>query len=213
MGTSYETMLVAADFTATLEAVRDVAGAAIVVPVAAGRVAVVPRENEDGVAPVHALAERLSAVLRRPVLAVDVVDSDFVQYVVYRDGDVVHEYVSDEASTVEMFEDDDGEFRPMIGSVVYPVGHVVPDGPVGADAEAFSSFAVGRPDLDRIGAALRGEVDPGDAPHLMAERQHRAIIAAFGLSPAPLGGGYRHLGRATFPGAVVVEGVTRGHDF
>ena len=32
----------------------------------------------------------------------------------------------------------------MIGSVVYPVGHVVPDGPVGADAEAFSSFAVGR---------------------------------------------------------------------
>jgi hypothetical protein len=134
----------------------------------------------------------------------DVFDSDVVQCVVYQDGNAVHRYVSDQAMTVEMFEDDDGEFKPMIDGVVYPTDHVLPEGPLGADADAFVSFAMEPPDLDRIGAALRGEIDLGGAPRLMAERQHRAIIAALGLPPESLTRGYRNVDPANFPDAVVL---------
>jgi hypothetical protein len=175
MGTSYETLLVAAAFTATVEAARNTPGAAVVVPVATDRVAVIPRENSYGVADLPPLAVTLSATLCRPVLAMYVFDSDVVQCVVYQDGNAVHRYVSDQAMTVEWFEDDDGEFKPVIDGVVYPQNHVIPEGPLGADADAFVSFAVEPPDLDRIGAALRGEIDLGDAPRLMAERQHWEI--------------------------------------
>jgi hypothetical protein len=204
MGTSYETMLVAAEFKATVRAVRDTPSAAVVVPVAAERVAVVPREKSYGVADLHPLAATLSARLRRPVLAMYVFDSDVVQCVVYQNGDAVHRYVSDQAMTVEWFEDDDGEFKPMIDGVVYPPDHVIPKGPLGADADAFVPFAVEPPDLDRIGAALRGEIELGDAPYLMAEQQHWEIMAALGLSPESLTIGHRHVNPADFHDAVVV---------
>jgi hypothetical protein len=204
VGTSYETLLVAAEFEATLAAVRETSRAALVVPVAASRVAVVPRENASGVANLHSLAVRLSATLHRPVLATYVFDSDVVQCVVYRDGASVHRYVSDQAMLVQWFEDDDGQFKPMIDGVVYPADHVLPSGALGAEPDAFVPFAVQPADPDRIGAALRGEVDHSDLPFLMAERQHREILAALGLPTAPLADGYRHLDPTDFPDAVVV---------
>ena len=38
---------------------------------------------------------------------------------------------------VEMFEDDDGDFKPMIDGVVYPADHPIPTGPLGDDATRF----------------------------------------------------------------------------
>ena len=196
MGTSYETVLVAADFTATVEAVRAARGEAVVVPVAFERVAVIPRDAD-----LARVGESLSARLRRPVLTTDVFDSDVVRCVVFENGNAVHHYVSDQAMTVEMFEDDDGEFKPIIDGVVFPADHVIPEGPLGADAAAFVPFAVGTPDLVRIGAALRCELG---VPNFLAEPHHRALVEALGLSPEALTIAYRHVDPADFPGAVVV---------
>jgi hypothetical protein len=133
-----------------------------------------------------------------------VFDSDLVRCYVIRDGETVHTYISDAEMLVETFEDDDGQFHPMIDNVVYPVDFEIPEGPIGEDPAAFAPFAAGPPDLDAIGAALRGENDEGAAPYLMAEDQHWAIIEALGLPPRPLTTAYRHCDPADFPAAVVL---------
>ncbi|MEV4278881.1 hypothetical protein [Actinoplanes xinjiangensis] len=206
MGTSYQTILVAAEFAATVQAVQGTGARAIVVPVAAERVAVIPEEGDWDVADLGPLAEDLSAALSRPVLATYVVDSDFVDCHVYRGGAPVHRYVSDQSMLVEWFEGDDGVIRPGIGGVAFPPGHALPEGALGADADAFAPFATAEPDLARIGAALRGQVAP-DRDRIrrqFAEAQHTAIIAALGLPPQALTVAYRHTDPAYFPGAVLV---------
>jgi len=85
---------------------------------------------------------------------------------------------------------------------VYPADHPIPKGPRGHDPAAFACFDVATADLDRIGAALRGEVPTDGA--VWAEEQHRAIIEALGLPPGPLTVAYRHTDPAMFAGAVKV---------
>ncbi|WP_433788593.1 hypothetical protein [Actinoplanes sp. CA-252034] len=202
MGSTYETLLVAAHLDATVDALRDAGVTAIVVPLAEDRVAVLPEEGDRDTAPVRSIGADLSVRLGRPTLAMYVFDSDLVRCYVIRDGETVHTYISDAEMLVEMFEDDDGQFHPMIDNVVYPVDFQIPEGPVGDDPAAFAPFAAGPPDLNAIGAALRGEID---APHVMAEVQHWAIIEALGLPPQALTTAYRHCEPADFPAAVVLE--------
>ena len=52
---------------------------------------------------------------------------------------------------------------------------------------------------------FRGETDEDDAPYLMAEEQHWAIIEALGLPPQALTTAFRHCDPADFPAAVVLE--------
>jgi hypothetical protein len=205
MGSTYETLLVAADLDATVDALRDAGVTAVVVPLADQRVAVLPQEDGGDAAPVHSIGEALSVRLGRPALAMYVFDSDLVRFYVIRDGETVHTYISDAEMLVETFEDDDGQFHPMIDNVVYPVDFKIPEGPIGDDPVALAPFAVGPPDLDVVGAALRGEINEGEAPHLMAEAQHWAIIDALGLPPKALTTAYRHRDPADFPAAVVLE--------
>ena len=205
MGSTYETLLVAADIDATVEALRNAGVTAVVVPLAGERVAVLPDEGNRDSAPVRSIGADLSVRLGRPTLATYVFDSVLVRCYVLRDGETVHTYISDTEMLVEMFEGDDGQFHPMIDNVVYPVDFEIPKGPIGDDPAAFASFASGSPDLNAIGAALRAEVDGRAAPHLTGEDQHWAIIEALGLPPRALTTAYRHCDPADFPAAVVLD--------
>lgn len=205
MGSTYETLLVAADLDATVDALRQAEITAVVVPLAGERVAVLPEEGDGDTAPVRAIGVDLSVRLRRPVLAMYVFDSDLVRCYVIRDGETVHTYISDAEMLAETFEDDDGQFHPVIDNVVYPVDFEIPEGPIGDDPAAFAPFAAGPPDLDAVGAALRGEDEEGYLLDLMAEEQHWEIIEALGLPPEALTTAYRHCDPADLPAAVVLE--------
>ncbi len=202
MGSTYETLLVAADFDATVDALCDAGVVAVVVPLADKRVAVLPEEGEWDTAPVRSIGAELSVSLGCPALAMYVFDSDLVRCYVIRDGETVHTYISDAAMLVEWTEDDDGQFCPMIGDVVHPADFEIPQGPIGDDPAAFAPFAAGPPDLDAIGAALR---DEGDHAYVMAEVQHWEIVKALGLPPQALTEGYRHCNPADYPEAIVLE--------
>jgi hypothetical protein len=203
MGTSYETILVAAPFEPVHAAVAAAGFAAIVAPVATDRTVVIPAEGRYGVADTAGPATTLSRALACPVLVSQVSTSDVVFAQVVVDGEKVHEYISDLTMIVDWFIDD-GETKFRIGDVEYPAGAPTPSGPAGADANAFAAFAVGDLATDRVAAALRGEVDPGRASRLGAEMQHRAIMAALNLDPRPVSLGYRHAENADLPGAVVI---------
>jgi hypothetical protein len=164
-----------------------------------------PDEGDRDSAPVRSIGAELSVRLGRPTLAMCVFDSDLIRCYVIRDGETVHTYISDVEMLVEMFEDDDGQFHPVIDNVVYPVDFPIPEGPIGDDPEAFAPFAAGAPDLDAVGTALRGDGDEDDAPHRMAEGQHWGIIEALGLPPQALTTAYRHCDPADFPAAVVLR--------
>jgi hypothetical protein len=203
MGTSYETMLVAAEFTAVVEAVAAAGYAAIVVPVVEDRVAVVPRGDKYGVADLRPIAVAVSGWLHCPVRTTDVFDSDAVICGVYHDGRRTHRYVSEVGMLVETFEDDDGEFRSRFDGRIIPDGEPFPCGALGADATAFAPFAVGAADLDRIRAALLASRD--EHGHVPAEWHHRTIMESLGLPPAALTEGHGGLNPKQFPGAVEVR--------
>jgi hypothetical protein len=202
MGSTYQTLLVAADFDATVDALCDAGVVGIVVPLAEKRVAVLPEESERDVAPVCSIGTELSVSLGCPTLAMAVFDSDLLRCYVIRDGEIVHQYVNDLEMVVESFEDEDGNFHPMIDGVVHPVDFEVLKGPVGDDPAAFAPFAVGPPDLDAIAAALRAD---GTSAYVMAEVQHQELIAALGLPAGALTTAYRHCNPADFPDAVALE--------
>ncbi|GAB3854324.1 hypothetical protein ACFPIJ_61110 [Dactylosporangium cerinum] len=202
MGTSYETILVAAGFAAVVEAVTAGGLPAVVIPIVEDRVAVLPHTDRYGVAEVRPIAVAVSERLRCPVLTSMVFDSDVITCWVYHDGRPTHRYVSDLAMIIEPFEDDDGVFRSQLDGRVIPDGEPLPSGPLGADPTAFTPFAVGAPDLDRIVAALLGSRDRDG--HVWAEWQHQAIIESLGLPPAALAEGYGGFSPRQFPDAVDV---------
>ncbi|MEU0559541.1 hypothetical protein [Dactylosporangium sp. NPDC006015] len=192
MGTSYETMMVVGEFAGVVSALTDLDADAWVVPAAAGRVAVLPREGEHGVADVDGLARSVSARLRTPVVSHVVVDSDAVLITVYRDGDRIHEYVSDRAALAGRYTGDGSETGVRFG---------------GADPGVFAPFGVGSVDLDRLGVTLRGEF--GTGTKVFAEFQHRLIVKAMNLDPAGLTTAFRWARQEDLPGAVRVKPVGR----
>ncbi|WP_433612042.1 hypothetical protein ACQP2P_00120 [Dactylosporangium sp. CA-139114] len=196
MGTSYETVLVAAEFDDVVGVVRATGRAALVVPVVAGRVAVIPREEDWGGALLKPVALPVSQMLHCPVLTCEVFDSDVVLCSVYEDGRPTHRYVSELEMIVEWFEDSDGEFKARLDGKVLPPDQL-PKGALGADAAAFAPFAVGDADLGAIDAALRN-VDGSSS----AEEQHEAILRALGLPVEALTVAFRHVRGGQFADAV-----------
>ncbi|MFF5228009.1 hypothetical protein [Dactylosporangium sp. NPDC000521] len=198
MGTSYETLMVVGDVTEVVSVLTHLGVDAWVVPAAAGRVAVLPREGEHGAADVDGLAKSVSTQLRTSVLSHVVFDSDAVFITVYRGGYRVHEYVSDRAVVADRHSDQPG----------FPLGDVArPDGPGGADPGVFAPFGVGSVDLGRLGAALRGEF--GTETKIFAEFQHRLIVKAMNLDPAGLTTAFRWARQEDLPGAVRVRPAGR----
>jgi hypothetical protein len=150
----------------------------------AGRTAVAPREGHNGYVDPANLAKLVSARAGHPALSNEVVDSDVVLMHTFHDGRLTHEYVSDQAMLVDWFSDADGTTKFRIGGVEYPADAAYPQGPRGADAAMLAPFGVAPVDLDRLGSALRGEVDgDGRSP---AEDQHDAILSAIDTMSLPV---------------------------
>jgi hypothetical protein len=201
VGTSYQTLLVVAEPTRVR---ADLAAAAVdgfVVAAGDGRTAVMPREGAWDIADTNALAALVSHRFGYAALSNRVVDSDYVLLDVYRDGRMVHSYVSDQSMLVDWFIDHDGTTKFRLNGVEYPADAPAPDGPLGADPAQLAPFGVGEVDLDRLGAALRGGNDTGEP--VFAEAQHRAILTALNLDPRGLTTAFRHEA-ADLPGAIRV---------
>ncbi|WP_432824442.1 hypothetical protein [Dactylosporangium sp. CA-092794] len=207
VGTSYENLMVVGDLADVVSALGALGADAWVVPAAAGRVAVLPREHEYNTADVDRLARSVSATLRTSVLSNIVFDSDVVFINVYRNGDRIHEYVSERAALVDWFIDDNGEAKFRLGDVEYSADAEYPKGPGGADPDVFAPFGVGSVDLDRLGVTLRGEF--GADERIFAEFLHRLIMKAMNLDPAGLTTSFRWARQDDLPGAVRVKPADR----
>jgi len=186
VGTSYETMLVAAGMDEVRAVIAAVGSVAALVPVEDGRTAVIPMEGQHGYAETYDLATAVSGALGCPVATFEVAHSDVLVAELFRSGEHVHEYVSDRSAFANVYEDSDGEFKQELDGVVYPADVRLPVTPVGDDPTVFAPFAVGQPDLVGLATAL-------STKQLFAERQHWDILAALNLDPGGLTVAYRHL--------------------
>jgi hypothetical protein len=209
MGTSYQTVLVVADLEQTVAALASMGADGVVVPASPDRTAVLPREGEYDYADAYGLARSISAEFGYATLCQSLVDSDVLLMYAFRDGEMVHRYVSDQEMIVETSEDSDGTFVHTLDGVVYRDWSAIPTGPVGADPLPLAPFGSGTVDHERLGAALRGL--PGTEPHLLAEAMHWEILAALNLDPRGLTTAFRWQVRIDLPGAVRIErgAVTR----
>ena len=95
MGTSYQTLLVAATLGPVCDALAVAGVDAIALPAAPNRTAVIPREGALDFADPGDLAERIGAGTGWATLANVVEDSDWLQLEAYREGRFVHRYRSD----------------------------------------------------------------------------------------------------------------------
>ncbi len=207
MGTSYQTVLVAAGLARIRRALEGAGLDAWVLPAGEERTAVIPREGDDDYVNPARLAAGLSARTGAPALSHDVVDSDFLAMTAFRAGKGYHRYLSDQSMLVDWFIDDDGQTRFRLGGVEYPADAPVPAGPSGADPAVLAEFGVGSVDLDRLGRALRGEFE-GTGP-VYPEFQHRLILTAMNLDPRGLTTAFRWVGREELPDAVRIRPSAR----
>lgn len=203
MGTSYQNLMVVGDLADVVGALTDLGADAWALPAASGRVAVLPREDAYGYADADGLAGSVSAKLRTTAMSNVVFDSDVVFVNIYRNGNLVHEYVSEREMLVDWFIDENDEPGFRLGGVEYPADAEYPKGPGGADPQLFAPLGVGTTDLDRLGATLRG--DFGTDARVFAEFQHRLIITALNLDPAGLTTAFRWARPEDLPGAVRVK--------
>ena len=204
MGTSYEGALVVAGVEEVRGALAAASLAAIVAPVGVGRTAVLPREDESMWADAWGLGQYLSGSCGFGVLVHSLYDSDLLSLYVYRDGEAVHVYHSEQAHQGRLFEDEDGEMRIELDGVLFAVDDPsLPSGPCGADPAVFAPFGTGDVDRDRLGALLRGEGLTEDE-QIFAESRHWSIAEALNLQPAALTEAYRHAKVSDYPQALVV---------
>jgi len=176
MGSSYQTILAVGEVDDVRRAADLYGRPVAITPVGEGRWAVVP-EGEHGYAETAPLAELIS---RRGYAATfEVFDSDVLTAAVYRDGGIVHEYLSDQAYLVEYW-DDDGEMflSDMLGNSYRP-GETPPHGPAGADPDAFAPLGIEPLDRAALAAALNASAS-------MADSLHHDILHALNLTPGPL---------------------------
>lgn len=199
MGSSYETVLVAAHIEVVCQALEALDQEAVVGTVATQRTAAVPGRG-DYDAP--ELAQELSRALGVAAVSWEVYDSDLITAVVFESGEAIHRYVSEQAVTVDVFEDLDGEFKVRIEGVLYPEDQApIPQGPAGARPEPFFPFGSSHMDVEKLERALRGGPHEAGTPWLFAEEQHSLIIEALGLDPHLLTLGFDQACAAEIPGA------------
>jgi hypothetical protein len=198
LGTSYQTLLVVADRPAVVSELAARGVEAWVASAGVGRTAVLPEERASAAE----LARAISASTGFAVLSNELVDSDAVVLRAYSAGQLVHEYVSDQAMLVDWFIDDDGNSAYRIGDVEYSEDTPWPRGPLGADPAMLAPFGIGPIDHDELAAALRGEFASGGP--VFAEFQHQMILTALNLEPRGLMTAFRWFSRTDVPDAVRV---------
>ncbi|MEV6925638.1 hypothetical protein AB0M46_14215 [Dactylosporangium sp. NPDC051485] len=207
MGTSYQNLMVVGDLADVVGALADLGADAWVLPAASGRAAVLPREGPHNHADADGLARAISATLHTAAMSNVVFDSDVVLINIYRNGNRVHEYVSEREMLVDWFIDENDEPKFRLGGVEYPADAEYPKGPGGANPQIFAPLGVGPMDLDRLGATLRG--DFGTDGQVFAEFQHRLIMKALNLDPTGLTTAFRWARPEDLPGAVRVKPADR----
>jgi len=209
MGTSYQTLLVAAALPAVVAelAAAGITGAAL--QAGPDRTAVLPREDDFGYADTERMGRWISRRFGHPTLGNVLIDSDVVVLCAFRAGEQIHQYVSEQSMLVDWFMDDQDRSRFRIGDVDQPEDAVPPTGPLGTDPDALAPFGVGEVDRERLRAALEGDVDRTlraaldgedpdwlrsalDATPIWAELQHRLILEALNLDPAGLTTAFRY---------------------
>jgi hypothetical protein len=206
VGTSYHTLLVLGDLREVGAALAAAGVDGLVARAGRSRTAVIPRD--DGLDPIG-LAELVSGDAGFAALSNVVIDSDVVVMRAYRHGRLMHEYVSDQAMLVDRSEHSDAR-RFRAGGVDHPAGAPSPTGPRGADPVALAPFGVDPVDIDRLGAALRGEFS-GHTP-AFAEFQHRLILKAMNLEPRGLTTEFRWATVEDLPGGVRIRDLAAPMD-
>ncbi|MET7403789.1 hypothetical protein ABZS66_61000 [Dactylosporangium sp. NPDC005572] len=169
MGTTYETILVAAPLDAVEAAIWAAGRDATVRQIAGERILVDTEDRPRG------LAMDITERTGRPAFTTFVFDSDVVECRMYAGGARVHRYVSDIGMLVETFEDEDGVFRSVLDGRVLADGES-PSGPIGADPLWFMPFAIGEVDPEDVRAALLARKE-----YTFAEEHHDAILNSLGL--------------------------------
>jgi hypothetical protein len=187
MGTSYEGLVVVGDQGAVVDALTGAGVAALVVEAAPGRVAVIPKEGlRWGVADVASVAALLSGRHGLPVLVHDMYDSHRLTLLVYEQGAVTHEYISEMRHVGDVVETGEGFIRVVDGMSYALDDPAAPSGARGADPDTLTPFGVGAIDRDRLGRLLAGGPE-----YALATELHVEILTALNLDPAPLTTAYR----------------------
>src|SRR5262245_3450593 len=168
----------------------------LVVSAGAGRTAIIPREDERGHVDLAQLVEIVSADAGFATLTNEVIDSKFVVMRGFQHGRLTPDYVSDRLSLAEWLNG-----RRPAGQRAD--GDPSPSGPQGDEPAAFAPFGVDPIDLDRLGAALRG--DFGGRTPGYAEFQHRLILKAMNLEPRGLTTAFEWARVEDLPGAVRIQ--------
>ncbi|MGC1211063.1 hypothetical protein [Micromonospora sp. IBHARD004] len=179
MGSSYQTILATGNLVDVRAAVSASQQAAVIIPVAEDRWAVVPLQEDGVYAETENLAKLLSLAQGSVAASFDVFDSDVIVATLFRDGRSYHEYLSDQAYLVETWDDDDNEILFDLLGRPYPPGASPPSGAYGADPAAFAALGVGLVDESELGVAL-------SRSGLRADEQHHAILHALHLDCGPL---------------------------
>ncbi|WP_018829950.1 hypothetical protein [Salinispora tropica] len=179
MGSSYQTILATGDLAHVRAAVAVSQQEVVIIPVAEGRWAVVPMQKAGIYAEAENLAELLSLAQGSVAASFDVFDSDVMVVKLFRDGRSYHEYLSDQAYLVELWDDDDNEILVDLLGRPYPPGLSAPSGAYGADPAMFAALGVEPIDEAQLDVAL-------SRPELRAEEQHHAILHALNLDCGPL---------------------------
>ncbi|TDB73230.1 hypothetical protein [Micromonospora sp. KC723] len=183
MGSSYQTILTTGNLVDVCAGVSVSEQVTVIIPVAECRWAVVPA-REDGIyAETENLAELLSLAQGAVAATFDVFDSDVMVIKLFRDGRSYHEYLSDQAYLIEIWDDDDNEILVDLLGRPYPPGVSPPSGAYGADPAVFAALSVAPIDDAELGAALRRS-------GLRAEEHHHAILHALNVDCGPLAMSY-----------------------
>ncbi|HTJ66087.1 MAG TPA: hypothetical protein VL551_01035 [Actinospica sp.] len=199
MGITYEGTLAIADLEQLRDAMVRIGEVGLLAPIAAQRVAVLPTETYGGVADVEEYAADISAAAGCSVLAHGVYDSDVLKLWVYRDGELVHRYVSDIGTEGSVFEDHDGLMKVELDGVVYLESDPNrPRGPVGASAEAFADFGTGTVSREALLEVLADE-QPG-----RVLSRHREFLDALNIDSIVLHDTYDRIEASEVAGAVLV---------
>jgi hypothetical protein len=176
MGSTYQTILAVGESGDVQRAIDSYGRPVAITSVGERRWAVVP-QGEYGYAETAPLAELLSQAGYAATFEVH--DSDVLTSAVYRNGAVIHQYLSDQAYLVEYWDDEGNELLSDMLGRSYRPSETPPHGPAGADPDAF--VALGVEPLDRI--ALAAALN---TPTLRADSLHHDILHALNLTPGPL---------------------------
>jgi hypothetical protein len=190
MGSSYQTILAVGGLGDVQRAIDRYGVPVVTTSVGERRWAVVP-QGEHGYANTSPLAELLSEAGYAATF--EVFDSDVLTSAVYRNGALVHEYLSDQAYLNPFWDDEGNElWYDMLGRSYRP-GETPPPGPAGADPEMFTALGVEPLDRVALAAALntptRGRADS----------RHHDILHALNLTPGPLQRTYEESSANTWP--------------